>query len=111
YLLATDVVSLVVFGALLFATVLVATAVALLLIRSLADGFALPLRQVSDALANAARGDFESVANFGDASELRDLAGAVNAMRTSLRTSTISRDYLDRLLSSMGEALLITDMN
>jgi diguanylate cyclase (GGDEF)-like protein/PAS domain S-box-containing protein len=30
-------------------------------------------------------------------------------MRTNLRSSTISRDYLDRLLSSMGEALLITD--
>ena len=30
-------------------------------------------------------------------------------MRTNLRSSTISRDYLDRLLSSMGEALLITN--
>ena len=111
YLLATDSVSLLVFGVLLFVGVLVGTGIALLLIQSLADGFARPLREVSNALANAARGDFDSVANFGEASELRDLAGAVNAMRTSLRTSTISRDYLDRLLSSMGEALLITDMN
>ena len=30
-------------------------------------------------------------------------------MRRNLRSSTISRDYFDRLLASMGEALLITD--
>ena len=111
YLLATGRMSLLIFGTLLFISVLVATGIALLLIHTLADGFARPLREVANALANAARGDFDSVANFGEASELRDLAAAVNTMRTSLRTSTISRDYLDRLLSSMGEALLITDMN
>src|SRR5690349_13457530 len=66
YLLATGRISLLTFGVLLFAGVLVGTGIALLLIQSLADGFARPLREVSIALANAARGDFDSVANFGE---------------------------------------------
>jgi diguanylate cyclase (GGDEF)-like protein/PAS domain S-box-containing protein len=111
YLLAAGVLSLTSFAIALFACAGVAAAVALLLMRSLADRFVQPLREVTRALTSAARGDFDAVANFGETSELKELAGAVNAMRTSLRTSTISRDYLDRLLSSMGEALLITDMN
>ncbi len=111
YLLSKGSLSIVGFGAYLFGCVAVAAGLALWLMRRLIDSFARPLRDVTTVLANAARGDFDAVASFGDATELRDLAAAVNAMRTSLRTSTISRDHLDRLLSSMGEALLITDMN
>jgi diguanylate cyclase (GGDEF)-like protein/PAS domain S-box-containing protein len=110
-LLAKGVLSIAAFGGYLFGSLIVATALALWLIRGLADSFVRPLRDVTEALTNAAHGDFDSIANFGDESELRELATAVNTMRTSLRTSTISRDYLDRLLSSMGEALLITDIN
>ena len=82
---------------------------ALVLVVTLADSFAGPLRTVANALKGAARGEYEIAATFGDAEELHELADAVDAMRTSLRSSTISRDYLDRLLASMGEALLITD--
>ncbi len=85
-----------------------ASVVALYLIAKLADGFAKPLREVAAALNEAAHGDFDSKTDLGDASELRELAAAVDSMRGSLRSSTISRDYLDRLLASMGEALLIT---
>ncbi|HWN37111.1 MAG TPA: EAL domain-containing protein, partial [Gammaproteobacteria bacterium] len=66
------------------------------------------LRAVTASLQGAANGELDPV-GFGDTAELHELADAVNAMRTNLRSSTISRDYLDRLLSSMGEALLITD--
>ena len=59
-------------------------------------------------VAERANGELDA-GGFGDTTELRELAAAVNAMRTNLRSSTISRDYLDRLLSSMGEALLITN--
>jgi diguanylate cyclase (GGDEF)-like protein/PAS domain S-box-containing protein len=111
YLLATGSLSISSFAVALFAATLFATGIALWLVRSLADRFARPLREVTRRLANAARGDFDAVVHLGDTRELRELAGAVDAMRASLRTSTISRDYLDRLLSSMGEALLITDVN
>jgi diguanylate cyclase (GGDEF)-like protein/PAS domain S-box-containing protein len=82
---------------------------ALGLVAGLADSFTRPLRAVAETLNGAARGNFETAAALGDAAELRELAAAVDSMRTSLRSSTISRDYLDRLLANMGEALLITD--
>ena len=91
--------------------VLVASAfgVAITLLIGLANSFARPLHAVAHALADAARGEYETATSFGDADELRELTDAVEKMRSSLRSSTISRDYLDRLLASMGEALLITD--
>jgi diguanylate cyclase (GGDEF)-like protein/PAS domain S-box-containing protein len=108
YLHAAGVISPAVMSVGLFLVIAAAAVGTLLLVRGLANGFAKPLRAVAAALTRAAGGNFEAVAHFGDASELRDLAAAVNSMRLSLRSSTISRDYLDRLLSSMGEALLIT---
>jgi diguanylate cyclase (GGDEF)-like protein/PAS domain S-box-containing protein len=109
YLLDSGVISTGTFGAWLFGCIAAGAAVAIFLVRSLANSFAEPLRAVSAALADAAGGNVDATADFGEAVELRELAAAVNAMRTSLRSSTISRDYLDRLLSSMGEALLITN--
>ena len=86
--------------------ILAGTLVGLWLVRAIIDRLSAPLRAVTASLQSA-NGELDS-AGFADTAELRELAGAVNAMRTNLRSSTISRDYLDRLLSSMGEALLIT---
>ena len=110
YWLASGAGSMGLFGVALFVVIAAATVVALLLGRGLANSFTEPLRAVASALSTAAGGNFEATADFGEAPELRELAAAVNAMRTSLRSSTISRDYLDRLLSSMGKALLFTNM-
>jgi len=93
----------------LLATLAAAGAAALGLVAALADAFARPLRAVVTSLRSSASGNYEAATDVGPAGELRELAEAVNAMRISLRSSTISRDYLDRLLSGMGEALLITD--
>jgi diguanylate cyclase (GGDEF)-like protein/PAS domain S-box-containing protein len=75
----------------------------------LAQAVSAPLKAVTAALQRNSHGELEAVATFGDTAELRDLADAIDEMRKNLRASTISRDYLDRLLSSMGEALLITN--
>jgi diguanylate cyclase (GGDEF)-like protein/PAS domain S-box-containing protein len=77
------------------------------LIAALANGFVTPLRTVVTAVNDAALGNYSTSTEVGP-SELRELTDAVDSMRVSLRSSTISRDYLDRLLGSMGEALLIT---
>ena len=109
YLHANGTLSTAALGWWLLASLAAAGGGALAITAALADSFAAPLRTVAAALNDAARGDFGTTTNLGDATELRELAAAVDSMRTSLRSSTISRDYLDRLLASMGEALLITD--
>ena len=40
--------------------------------------------------------------------ELGTLAGAFNAMRDQLRQTTISRDYIDNVLASMNDAIIVT---
>jgi diguanylate cyclase (GGDEF)-like protein/PAS domain S-box-containing protein len=84
------------------------TAGGLWLIWRIVDRMSAPLRAVTASLQSGTSGELDPGA-FSDTPELRELAAAVNGMRTNLRSSTISRDYLDRLLSSMAEALLITD--
>ena len=106
-LLAAGILSMAAFAGLALTSVVAGTIVACWLVRTLIDGFSAPLRAVTASLQSA-NGEVDSTA-FGDTTELRELAAAVNAMRTNLRSSTISRDYLDRLLSSMGEALLIAN--
>jgi diguanylate cyclase (GGDEF)-like protein/PAS domain S-box-containing protein len=108
YLLAAGTLSLAAFAWASLACLAVGTAVGLTLMRRIVDRFSAPLRAVTTSLRNGTGGELDA-SGFGDTMELRELAAAVNAMRTNLRSSTISRDYLDRLLSSMGEALLITD--
>ncbi len=41
--------------------------------------------------------------------ELGDLAAVFNDMRDRLRKTTLSRDYVDSLLSGMNEAIIVTD--
>jgi diguanylate cyclase (GGDEF)-like protein/PAS domain S-box-containing protein len=108
YWLAAGTLSVGAFAALAFACLAAGTTVGLLLLRRVLDRFSAPLRAVTASLQDSAGGELVAAA-FGDTPELRELAGAVNAMRKNLRSSTISRDYLNRLLSSMAEALLITD--
>ena len=93
----------------LLVTLAVSGASVVALIAALADSFVRPLRAVVASLQRSASGNYESAADVGPSGELRELADAVNAMRISLRSSAISRDYLDRLLAGVGEALLITD--
>ncbi len=56
-----------------------------------------------------------SEANFGEPlpvsnhDELGNLAGVFNEMREKLRRTTLSRNYVDRVLASMNEAVIVTD--
>jgi diguanylate cyclase (GGDEF)-like protein/PAS domain S-box-containing protein len=106
---ATGALSVGALSFLVLACVAAAAVIAVLLVSALVTGFTGPLRAAAAALNRAARGDFETPADLGPASELHELAAAVEATRTNLRSSVVSRDYLDRLLASMGEALLVTD--
>jgi diguanylate cyclase (GGDEF)-like protein/PAS domain S-box-containing protein len=106
-LLATGALSLPAFAWLALGLLVAGTGTGLWLVGRVVDRFSAPLQAVTASLQKGTNGELDP-AGFADTAELRELAAAVNAMRTNLRSSTISRDYLDRLLASMGEALLIT---
>ena len=67
------------------------------------------LRPITMALNRAAEGDFDSPLDQGQPREFGELVTALDSMRKRLRSSTISRDYLDRLLASMNEAIIVTN--
>jgi diguanylate cyclase (GGDEF)-like protein/PAS domain S-box-containing protein len=68
-----------------------------------------PLERVIAALNRTVQGDFESELALDDSSESTALREALETVRGYLRESKVSRDYLDRLLSSMSEAILVVD--
>jgi diguanylate cyclase (GGDEF)-like protein/PAS domain S-box-containing protein len=83
--------------------------VVLALTRAFAQSLLAPLRAMATELR--ALGLDGELATSGEAvPEVRELAAAFDGLRARLRASTISRDYLDRLLASMSEAILVTDV-
>jgi diguanylate cyclase (GGDEF)-like protein/PAS domain S-box-containing protein len=73
--------------------------------RSLRD----PLLSVIGALNRTAQGDLDSELSMDDSPESQALSTAFDSVRGYLRESKVSRDYLDRLLTSMSEAILVVD--
>ena len=70
------------------------------------------MSRISDLRAEAQK---LSRANFGEPlradrdDELGDLARVFNEMRDKLRKTTVSRDFVDKLLSGMNESIFVTD--
>jgi len=54
-------------------------------------------------------GDLRQRADIDRADEVGQLAKAFNAMVERLGQTTVSKDYVDNILRSMGEALIVTD--
>jgi len=54
------------------------------------------------------KGDLESPLDINRLDEIGELANALRGMRETLNQTTITRDYLDRVLNSMKDAVLVT---
>ena len=63
------------------------------------------LKRQAEKLRDA---DFGEPLEVGRGDELGDLAAVFNAMRDQLRATTISRDYVDNILASMNDAIIVT---
>ncbi len=69
----------------------------------------LPIRELIRQARGVSRGRYGERMEVDRADELGDLATAFNEMRQTLRDTTISRDYLDRILNSMNDGVIVCD--
>jgi diguanylate cyclase (GGDEF)-like protein/PAS domain S-box-containing protein len=69
-----------------------------------------PLRRLAAQAARIGSGDFAQGYDVNDRQdELGDLGRAFETMRKRLQDTTVRRDYLDKILASMNEAVIVTD--
>jgi diguanylate cyclase (GGDEF)-like protein/PAS domain S-box-containing protein len=85
-----------------------AVTAALVLVWVAVAGLRRRLLAVTTGLERAARGDLHTELDTQGHDEISQLAKTFAWMRDRLKESTVSRDHLDRLLSGMNEALLVT---
>jgi PAS domain S-box-containing protein len=74
----------------------------------LAEAVTRPLNEVIQATRALSEGKPVPRLAVRTADEVGELAGAFNEMTRKLRDTTVSRDYLDRVLETMGECLVVT---
>lgn len=67
-----------------------------------------PLNEVIRATRALSKGELVPRLPVRTADEVGELAEAFNEMTRKLRDTTVSRDYLDRVLETMGECLVVT---
>jgi PAS domain S-box-containing protein len=73
----------------------------------LAAYIAAPIRQITDATTHVAGGDLDTALEVRRGDEIGTLAGAFNRMTENLRRTTFSKDYVDSILGSMIDTLLV----
>lgn len=66
------------------------------------------IRQLINQAERISGADFGEPLQVLRGDELGDLADMFNRMRSKLKTTTISRDYVDSVLGSMNEAIIVT---
>ncbi len=76
----------------------------------LANSLAKPIKNLSKSAIKIGEGDFAQkieVPNSGD--EISDLANAFDRMIKDLKKTTVSKDYVDNIIRSMIDILIVTD--
>lgn len=75
----------------------------------LSRAIARPLGRLRDAALRLGAGELEHRVELPGNNEISDLARAFNGMAENLRASTVSRSFLDNILQSMQEIVLVAD--
>ncbi|MBO6795377.1 MAG: HAMP domain-containing protein [Balneolaceae bacterium] len=84
---------------------LISVGIAFYLYRSIAN----PLRQLSKSAEALGAGDLDQKVEITNSDEIGELAQSFNVMALNLRKRTLARDYLDSIIESINEALIVTD--
>ena len=67
------------------------------------------IRELKLQASKLSESDFGEPIDIQQHDEIGELAQVFNTMREKLRKTTISRDYVDKMLSGMNEAIIVTD--
>jgi PAS domain S-box-containing protein len=70
-----------------------------------------PIKQITDATEKVASGDLNTLLKIKSNDEIGALAYAFNRMTEDLRRTTISKDYVDNIIGSMNDTLVVVDPN
>jgi diguanylate cyclase (GGDEF)-like protein/PAS domain S-box-containing protein len=76
--------------------------------RVISEGLARAIRDMGGFAVRVGKGDLNAPLQISRPDEVGELADALRAMRETLKQTTISRNYLDRVLNSMKDAVLVT---
>lgn len=82
------------------------TAVAVIL---LAKHFTLPLVRLREGVSRIAKGNLDFHIPVGSRDEIGELARSFNVMTTELQKTTVSKNYVDNILKSMVDTLVVFD--
>lgn len=88
---------------LMLAVILVGTAVAFLL----ASAITRPLLVLSNGVKRVTRGDLDFKIDVHTHDEIEQLAEAFNHMTGNLRESTVSREFMEKLINTMNDVLVV----
>lgn len=77
----------------------------------IARGQTLRIRELKRQAERLSAAEFGEPLDASHDDELGELAAVFNAMRDRLRATTLSRDYVDSILASMNDAIIVTDRN
>lgn len=70
-----------------------------------------PIKQITDATRKVAEGDLVTRLTIQRNDEIGELAHSFNMMTEDLQRTTISRDYVDNIIGSMNDTLVVLDQN
>ncbi len=85
--------------------VLFSIGIALFLFNSIAN----PLKKLSSGAKALGAGNLDERVQVSNRDEIGDLADSFNSMASNLQKRTMSRDYLDNIIESIHESLIVTD--
>ncbi|GAK61240.1 sensory box histidine kinase/response regulator [Candidatus Vecturithrix granuli] len=85
----------------------VTTMIGIILSYLVATFIASPIKQITRAIGNVANGDLDTRLMIRRNDEIGTLADSFNTMTEDLRRTTISKDYVDSIIGSMNDTLLV----
>ncbi len=69
-----------------------------------------PILSLVDATKKIAQGDMNAKASVSSGDEIEELAVSFNNMTENLKKTTVSKNYMDNIISGMNDLLIVTDM-